>query len=77
MAGDQDQTLRFLEAIGVGDATEVFRLAAESDAREWMRRTLSFGAQLGLGLEEQAPILFSALDTIRAVARARAPTASA
>jgi hypothetical protein len=77
MAGDQDQTLRFLEAIGEGDATEVFRLAAESDAREWMRRTLSFGGRLGLSLEEQAPILFASLDTIRSVAQARAATASA
>jgi hypothetical protein len=72
MAVREDMTVRFLEAIGDGDVTEVFRVAAQSDALAWMRRTLTFGAGLGLSPEASTPVIVEALDTIRAVAIARA-----
>ena len=71
MASHQDQTVSFLETIGEGDATEVFRLAAHSDALDWITRTLEFGVNIGLGPEVSAPILFDTLSEIRAIVAAR------
>jgi len=66
-----DQTGSFLEAIGEGDTTEVFRLAAQSDALNWITRTLEFGVNIGLGPEVSALILFDTLSEIRAIVAAR------
>ena len=71
MASHQDQTVSFLETIGEGDTTEVFRLAAQSDALDWVTRTLEFGVNIGLGPEVSAPILFDTLSEIRAIVAAR------
>jgi hypothetical protein len=70
VAAHQDQTT-FLETIGEGDTTEVFRLAAQSDALEWITRTLEFGVNIGLDPEVAAPILFDTLNEIRAIVAAR------
>jgi hypothetical protein len=61
----------FLEAIGDGDTTEVFKRAAQSDALNWITRTLEFGVNIGLGPEAAAPILFETLNEIRALVAAR------
>ncbi len=71
MTSHQDQTVSFLETIGEGDTTEVFRLAAQSDALDWITRTLEFGVNIGLGPEVSAPILFNTLNEIRAIVAAR------
>jgi hypothetical protein len=36
----------FLEAIGDGDTTDVFKRAAQSDALNWITRTLEFGVNI-------------------------------
>jgi hypothetical protein len=71
VAYDEDQTIQFLEAIGEGDAIEIFRLGAQSDALDWMRRTLKLGSAVGLSGEDAAPIIFETLDAIRGIASAR------
>ncbi len=71
VAAHQDQTVSFLETIGEGDTTEVFRLAAQSDALNWITRTLEFGVNIGVGPEVSAPILFDTLSEIRAFVAAR------
>ena len=71
MASHQDQSGSFLETIGEGDTTEVFRLAAQGDALDWITRTLEFGVNIGLGPEVSAPILFDTLSEIRAIVAAR------
>ena len=67
----QDQTVPFLEAIGEGDTTEVFRLAAQDDALDWVMRTLEFGVNVGLRPEVSARILLDTLGEIRAIVAAR------
>jgi hypothetical protein len=67
----QDQTVSFLETIGKGDTTEVFRLAAQNDALDWITRTLEFGVNIGLGPEVSASVLFDTLSEIRAMVAAR------
>ena len=71
MASHQDQTVSFLETIDKGATTEVFRLAAQSDALDWITRTFEFGVNIGLGPEVSAPILFDTLSEIRALVAAR------
>ena len=71
MTANHDQAARFLETIGEGDTTEVFRLAAQSDALDWITRTLEFGVNIGLDPEVSAPILFDTLSEIRALVAAR------
>ena len=71
MAAHQNPTVCFLKAIGEGDTPEVFRLAAQGDALNWIARTLEFGVNIGLGPEVSAPILFETLNEIRAIVAAR------
>ncbi len=71
MTAHHDQTVCFLEAIGEGDTTEVFRRAAQSDAFNWITRTLEFGVNIGLGPEVSTSILFDTLSEIRAIVAAR------
>ena len=71
MAAHQDPTVCFLDAIGEGDTTEVFRLAAHNDAPDWITRTLEFGVNIGLGPENSASILFETMSQIRAIVAAR------
>ena len=72
MRYDEPDTIRFLEAIGEGDAAQVFRLGAQSDALDWMRRTLSLGSAVGISREDAAPIIMETLDAIRRMTSARA-----
>ena len=71
MTAHQDHTVSFLETIGEGDTSEVFRLAAQSDALDWIARTLELGVNIGLDPEVSAPILFDTLSEIRAIVAAR------
>ncbi len=71
MTAHHGQAARFLETIGEGDTAEVFRLAAQSDALDWITRTLEFGVNIGLDPEVSAPILFDTLSEIRALVAAR------
>ncbi len=67
MADDQAQIVRLLEALNEGDPAEILRRSLEHDALDWVQRGLSYGADLGLGSEIAAPILFETLNEIRAV----------
>jgi hypothetical protein len=71
MAAHQDQTACFLAAIGEGDTTQVFRLAAQNDALKWIKRALEFGVHTGLGPETSASLLFETLNEIRAIVATR------
>jgi hypothetical protein len=71
MVAHQNQTVRFLEAIGEGNTTDVFRLAAQNDALKWIARTLEFGVNTGLGPEISASILFETLNEIRTIVATR------
>lgn len=70
MIGD-DRVISFLEAIGEGDAVETFRLAAQSDALDWMERTLSFAAALGVKGDEMSAIVCETVDQIGRIAGGR------
>ncbi len=71
MADDQAQIVRLLEALNEGDPAEILRRSLEHDALDWVQRGLEYGADLGLGPEIAAPILFETLNEIRAVVAER------
>ena len=71
MADDEAEIVRLLEAINGHGPAEFFKRSVLSDATEWVRRTLRFGANIGLGPEVSAPILFDALNEIHGIVVAR------
>jgi hypothetical protein len=71
LADDEAEIVRLLEAINGHGPAEFFKRSVLSDATEWVRRTLRFGANIGLGVEVSAPILFDALNEIHSIVAAR------
>jgi hypothetical protein len=71
LADDEAEIVRLLEAINGHGPADFFKRSVLGDATEWVRRTLRFGANIGLELEESTPILFDALNEIHGIVVAR------
>jgi hypothetical protein len=71
VADDEAEIIRLLEAINGHGPAEFFKRSVLSDAIEWVRRNLRFGANIGLGVEVSAPILFDAMNEIHGIVVAR------
>ena len=67
MADNQAQIDRLLNSIQGGGPAEFFRQSVQKDATEWVARALLLGANIGVGLEVSAPIVFDALIEMHAV----------
>lgn len=67
MADNQAEIVRLLDSIKGEGPTEYFRQSVQKDATEWVARTLLLGANIGVGLELSAPIVFDALNEMHAI----------
>ena len=66
MADNQAEIVRLLNSIKGAGPAEFFRQSVKKDATEWVARTLLLGANIGVGLEVSAPIVFDALNEMHA-----------
>jgi hypothetical protein len=67
LADNQAEIVRLLDSIKGAGPAEYFRQSVQKDGTEWVARTLLLGANIGVGLEASAPIVFDALNEMRAV----------
>jgi hypothetical protein len=67
LADNQAEIVRVLGSITGAGPAEFFRQSVQKDATEWVARALLLGANIGVGLEASAPVVFDALNEMHAV----------
>jgi hypothetical protein len=67
LADNQAEIVRLLNSIQGGGPAEFFRRSVQTDAAEWVARTLRLAANIGVGLEVSGPIVLDALNRMHAV----------